>query len=75
MKWIIGIAVAAGIAFAIALFIILPTLFTSGLLYFFPDAPMWLAANGGAEGAVLRRFTVFLGFHSHSYLFAWVILR
>ena len=42
MKWIIGIAVAAGIAFAIALFIILPTLFTSGLLYFFPDAPMWL---------------------------------
>ena len=29
MKWIIGIAVAAGIAFAIALFIILPTLFTS----------------------------------------------
>ena len=34
-----------------------------------------LAANGGAEGAVLRRFTVFLGFHSHSYLFAWVILR
>ena len=42
MKWIIGIAVAAGIAFAIALFIIIPTLCTTGLLYFFPDAPMWL---------------------------------
>lgn len=42
MKWIIGISVAAGIAFAVALFIILPTLVTSGLLYFSPDAPMWL---------------------------------
>ncbi|MCI5498854.1 MAG: DUF1385 domain-containing protein [Clostridiales bacterium] len=42
MKWIIGISVVAGVAFAIALFIILPTLVTSGTLYFFPDAPMWL---------------------------------
>lgn len=42
MKWVIGIAVATGIAFSIALFIILPTLVTSALLYFFPEAPMWL---------------------------------
>ncbi len=42
MKWIIGIAVVTGIAFSIALFIILPTLLTSALLYFVPDAPMWL---------------------------------
>ena len=42
MKWIIGVAVAAGVGFSILLFIILPTLATSALLYFFPDAPMWL---------------------------------
>ena len=42
MKWIIAVAVLAGIAFSIGLFIILPTLATSGMLYFFPDAPMWL---------------------------------
>ena len=42
MKWIIGVAVAAGIGFSILLFIILPTLATSALLYFFPEAPMWL---------------------------------
>ena len=42
MKWIIAVAVIAGVAFAVGLFIILPTLFTTGLLYFFPDAPMWL---------------------------------
>ncbi len=42
MKWLIGISVAAGIVFAVALFIILPTLATSALLYFFPEAPMWL---------------------------------
>lgn len=42
MKWIIAIAVLAGLGFAIALFIILPTLATSALLYFAPDAPMWL---------------------------------
>ncbi len=42
MKWIIGVAVAAGIGFSILLFIILPTLATSALLYFFPAAPMWL---------------------------------
>lgn len=42
MKWIIAVAVVAGVAFALGLFIVLPTLFTTGLLYFFPDAPMWL---------------------------------
>ena len=42
MKWIIALAVIAGIAFAVVLFIILPTLGTTALLYFFPDAPMWL---------------------------------
>ena len=42
MKWVLGFSVAVGLVFAIALFIILPTLATSALLYFFPDAPMWL---------------------------------
>ena len=42
MKWVIAIAVLAGLGFVIALFIILPTLATSALLYFAPDAPMWL---------------------------------
>ncbi|MCF0122558.1 MAG: DUF1385 domain-containing protein [Ruminiclostridium sp.] len=42
MKWIIGVAVAAGIGFSILLFIILPTLATTALLHFFPDAPMWV---------------------------------
>ena len=42
MKWIIAIAVLAGIAFAVVLFIVLPTLGTTALLYFFPEAPMWL---------------------------------
>ena len=41
-KWIIAIAMLAGLGFAIALFVILPTLVTSGFLYFVPDAPMWL---------------------------------
>ena len=42
MKWVIGLSVVVGLAFAIALFIILPTLATTALLYFFPEAPMWL---------------------------------
>lgn len=42
MKWVIGFSVAVGLAFAIALFIILPTLATTALLYFFPEAPMWV---------------------------------
>ncbi len=42
MKWLIGVSVVAGIAFAVLLFIVLPTLATSALLYFFPEAPMWL---------------------------------
>jgi len=41
-KWIIALAMLAGLGFAIALFVILPTLVTSGFLYFVPDAPMWL---------------------------------
>ena len=42
MKFIIAVAVIAGLAFAIGLFIVLPTLATSALLFFFPDAPMWV---------------------------------
>ena len=42
MKWLIGVSVVAGIAFAVLLFIVLPTLVTSALLHFFPEAPMWL---------------------------------
>ena len=42
MKWVIGFSVVVGLAFAIGLFIVLPTLATSALLYFFPEAPMWL---------------------------------
>ena len=42
MKLIIGISVVTGIAFALGLFVVLPTLATTALLYFFPEAPMWL---------------------------------
>ena len=42
MKWILAVAVVLGIGLSLLLFIVLPTLATSGLLYFFPDAPMWL---------------------------------
>ncbi len=42
MKLLIGISVAVGIAFALGLFVVLPTLATTALLYFFPEAPMWL---------------------------------
>lgn len=49
-KWAIGLAVASGIVFALALFIVLPTLTVSGLLYFVPDAPMWL--RNTMEGVV-----------------------
>ena len=42
MKWIIAVAVVLGIGLSLLLFIVLPTLATSGLLYFFPEAPMWL---------------------------------
>ena len=41
-NWITGVAMLAGLVFAVALFIILPTLATSALLHFFPDAPMWV---------------------------------
>lgn len=59
LKWIIGVAVVLGLAFSIALFIILPTLVTTGLLYFFPDAPMWL--RNLLEGVVkLLIFFVYL---------------
>ena len=42
MKWILAVAVILGIGLSLLLFIVLPTLATSGMLYFFPDAPMWL---------------------------------
>ncbi len=41
-NWITGVAMLAGLVFAVALFIVLPTLATSALLHFFPDAPMWV---------------------------------
>ena len=41
-NWITGVAMLAGLVFAVVLFIILPTLATSALLHFFPDAPMWV---------------------------------
>ena len=42
MKWILAVAVILGIGLSLLLFIVLPTLATSGMLYFFPGAPMWL---------------------------------
>ncbi|MBR5533610.1 MAG: DUF1385 domain-containing protein [Ruminiclostridium sp.] len=42
MKWILAVAVILGVGLSLFLFIVLPTLATSGLLYFFPEAPMWL---------------------------------
>jgi len=42
MKWIIGVSVVLGIAFAVLLFIVIPTLAVSALLHFFPGSPMWV---------------------------------
>lgn len=42
MKVLTVVSVVVGLAFALGLFLVLPTLCTSGLLHFFPDAPMWL---------------------------------
>lgn len=42
MKFVTTIAVMMGILFSIGLFVFLPTGVTGGLLYFFPDAPLWL---------------------------------
>ncbi len=35
------LAVVLGITFSILLFLVLPTLLTGGILYFFPDFPLW----------------------------------
>lgn len=42
LKLISAFALVAGLFFAIALVVFLPTLLTGGVLYFTPDAPLWL---------------------------------
>ena len=58
-NWITGVAMLAGLVFAVALFIVLPTLATSALLHFFPDAPMWV--RNLLEGVVkIAIFVIYL---------------
>ncbi len=42
MKFVTSMAVVMGLGLSIVLFVFLPTLVTGGLLYFVPDAPLWL---------------------------------
>ncbi len=39
---VIAMAVVLGVGLSVFLFMVLPTFLTGGLLYFFPEAPMWL---------------------------------
>lgn len=58
MKFVIGMAVTVGIVFSIGLFIFLPTLLTGAMLYFVPDAPLWL--RNLLEG--VAKVVIFLGY-------------
>lgn len=42
MKFVTTLAVVMGLGLSIVLFVFLPTLLTGGVLYFAPDAPLWL---------------------------------
>lgn len=41
MKVVVALSVVLGIGLAVLLFIMLPTFLTTGVLYFFPDFPLW----------------------------------
>lgn len=58
MSIVITLAVILGMAFSVGLFFILPTLLAGGLLYFFPQAPLW--SRNLLEGAV--RVVIFLAY-------------
>ena len=47
---VIIFAVILGIGMSIGLFLVLPTFLTSGILYFFPDCPLWV--RNISEGAL-----------------------
>lgn len=58
MKFVTSFAVVMGLLFSIGLFVLLPTGLTSGLLYFFSDAPLWL--RNLLEGVV--KVVIFLSY-------------
>lgn len=57
-SFFIGLAVALGMIFSVGLFLVLPTLLSAWLLYFFPGTPLWV--RNLVEGAV--KVVIFLGY-------------
>lgn len=54
----ITLAVIIGIAFSVGLFILLPTFVTGGILYFFPEFPLW--GRNLVEGVM--KVVIFMGY-------------
>ena len=58
MAFFTTLAVIIGMAFSVGLFFVLPTLLSGGVMYFFPQAPLW--GRNLVEGVV--RVVIFLGY-------------
>ena len=58
MSFFITLAVILGMAFSVALFFVLPTLLSGGVMYFFPQIPLW--GRNLVEGAT--RIVIFLAY-------------
>lgn len=54
----IYLAVILGVAFSVGLFILLPTFITGGILFFFPDFPLW--GRNVVEG--IMKIAIFMGY-------------
>lgn len=54
----ITLAVIMGVAFSVGLFILLPTFVTGGVLFFFPDFPLW--GRNFVEGVL--KIVIFMGY-------------
>ena len=58
MAFFTTLAVIIGMAFSVGLFFVLPTLLSGGVMWFFPDIPLWV--RNLVEGAT--RVVIFLGY-------------
>ena len=58
MAFFTTLAVILGMAFSVGLFFVLPTLLSGGVMWFFPDIPLWV--RNLVEGAT--RVVIFLGY-------------
>lgn len=58
MAFFTTLAVILGMAFSVGLFFVLPTLLSGGVMYFFPQIPLW--GRNLVEGAT--RIVIFLGY-------------